>query len=109
MSLLQVHGVDDMENRLKYEDNKNYSGLGNYDNKVSSLASKHRIAKKELKAALDASDEDYTKSEIKKLEKMVKLTQDNLTAYISSISKKFKKSKTQLSYFEPVSKEYYEI
>jgi len=53
MSLLQVHGVNDMENRLKYEDNKNYSGLGNYDNKVSSLASKHRTAKKELKAALD--------------------------------------------------------
>ena len=57
-----------MENCLKYEDDSNYVGLKRYDATVSKLASNHWLTKKELKEAMDAVDEKYSKSEIKKLE-----------------------------------------
>ena len=98
-----------MENRLKYEDDNNYTGLKRYDATVSKLASNHRVAKKELKEAMDAVDERYTKSEIKKLEQAVQVSQEKLTTYISSISQKYQSSKPKSTSFQPVSKESYEI
>jgi len=95
-----------MENRLKYEDIKDYDNLKIYDTKVGLLSSSIRKAKKDLK---EARDKKQSNNSIKNLEDDVEKKKQKLEKYMKDISENIQVSTSESTLFPPVSKEDYEL
>jgi len=95
-----------MENRLKYEDNKDYENLEIYNKKVGLLSSDLRKVKKKLK---EARENKQSKSNIRKWEDNAEEKNQKLEEYMKKISETIKVSTSESSLFPSVSKEEYEL
>ena len=95
-----------MENRLKYEDIKDYDNLKIYDTKVGLLSSSIRKAKKDLK---EAREKKQSNNSIKNLEDDVEEKKQKLEKYMKDISENLQVSTSESTLFPPVSKEDYEL
>ena len=96
----------DMENRLKYEDIKDYPNLKIYDQKVGLLSSKIRKLKNDLKKQIDMKQ---SKRVIDSLEDKIERKKEKLLKYIKDMSEVLQAANPDSIPFSPISKEDYEI
>ena len=96
----------DMENRLKYEDIKDYPNLKIYDQKVGLLSSKIRKLKNDLKKQIDMKQ---SKRVIDSLEDKIERKKEKLLKYIKDISDILQAATPDSIPFSSISKEDYEI